>query len=245
VSGDFPYLDETEFFPFPSPDQATHEGIVGVGGNLSPGMLLSAYSQGIFPWFSRRDPILWWSPDPRCILLPHEFHLSRSMKKLLAKRPFEVTIDSRFADIIGHCSRVPRKGQLGTWITEDMIHAYVKLHELGYAHSFEVWRRSELVGGLYGVSLGSAFFGESMFSTESNASKTAVAALVAFTGARAVSIIDCQNPTPHLASLGARTVPRSRYLKLLKTALKSPTLRGSWTPTTQADPLSVFLPRRR
>jgi len=159
---DFPYLTEDMVFPFPSPSSADEQGVVCSGGNLSPGLLLSAYRQGIFPWFNDDDPILWWSPDPRFVLFPDELHVSQTMRKLLRKQKYELALDRDFPAVIRACSSSPRSGQNGTWITEDMTQAYIELHRLGYAHSVEARRDGELVGGLYGVALGSLFCGESM-----------------------------------------------------------------------------------
>ncbi|WP_455381893.1 leucyl/phenylalanyl-tRNA--protein transferase [Salinispira pacifica] len=224
----FPYLGEHERFQFPSPDQATGEGILGVGGNLSPGMLLSAYSQGVFPWFSPGDPILWWCPDPRFVLFPDKLHISRSMRRVLRRREFSVSFDRMFRRVIEACSATPRPGQRGTWITDEMIESYSKLHELGYAHSVEVSLNGELVGGLYGVSLGSCLFGESMFARVSNASKVGFVYLVQVLKQQGFSLIDSQVHTDHLESLGAEDIPRERYLSLLAAALEAPTRRGNW-----------------
>jgi len=224
----FPYLKEDETFQFPSPLTATREGIVAMGGNLSPGMLLSAYAQGIFPWYSEDSPILWWSPDPRFVLFPEELHVPQSLEKILRKGIFTFTLDSRFLDVITACSRTPRPNQDGTWITDEMIDAYAELHRLGYAHSLEVYKEKNLVGGLYGVSLGSAFFGESMFSWEPNASKAGLVVLVRFLNRKGFRLIDSQVYTNHLARFGARNIPRLQYLTFLREVLKNPTYKGSW-----------------
>ncbi|MCX7787152.1 MAG: leucyl/phenylalanyl-tRNA--protein transferase [Spirochaetes bacterium] len=224
----FPYLTEDEAFQFPSPLTATKEGIVAMGGNLSPGMLISAYSQGIFPWYSEDSPILWWSPDPRFVLFPEELHVPQSLEKVFRKGIFTFTWDTRFLDVITACSRTPRPNQDGTWITDEMIDAYTELYRLGYAHSLEVYKGGELVGGLYGVSLGSAFFGESMFSWEPNASKSGLVVLVRFLNRKGFRLIDSQVYTQHLARFGARNISRLQYLTLLREALKKPTLKGSW-----------------
>ncbi|MFH2113227.1 MAG: leucyl/phenylalanyl-tRNA--protein transferase, partial [Spirochaetota bacterium] len=155
----FPWLEEGDYFSFPLLDDASPEGVLCSGGNLSPGMLLSAYRQGVFPWFNENDPIIWWSPDPRFVLLPEELHVSATMRKLIRKNRFHLTLDKAFDGVIDHCSGVPRHGQRGTWITSDMIEAYRRMHALGYAHSAEVWLGDRLVGGLYGLSIGCAFFG--------------------------------------------------------------------------------------
>lgn len=228
MKADFPYLDEYTRFQFPPADKATEHGIVGVGGNLSPGMLLSAYSQGIFPWYSENEPLLWWNPDPRFILYPDQLHVSRRLGRLLKTGPFDYSFDTSFRDVIEACSRIPRPGQEGTWITPDMIDAYTELHTLGYAHSMEVYAGGELVGGLYGISLGRCFFGESMFSTRSGASKAALVRLVGVLKPRGFVLIDCQVRTDHLAAMGAKDVPRSEFLSLLSEGLAAETHRGSW-----------------
>ncbi|MBN2050974.1 MAG: leucyl/phenylalanyl-tRNA--protein transferase [Spirochaetales bacterium] len=225
---DFPYLEAHQELSFPSAEDATAEGIVAAGGNLSPGMILSAYRQGIFPWFSEDDPILWWSPDPRCVLFTGKLHVSRSMSRVLRHRVFRFTLDQYFSGVIRSCASVPRPGQRGTWITGDMIEAYTKLYELGYAHSIEVWQDTTLVGGLYGLSLGGMFFGESMFSRATNASKAAFIVLARLLEAEGFDCLDCQLPTSHLASLGAEVIPRKEYLAFLKGSLNRKNITGSW-----------------
>jgi len=225
----FPYLDENNTFQFPTPDSATPEGIVAVGGNLSPGMLLSAYNQGIFPWYSDGDPIIWWSPDPRCVIFTDELHVSKSMKKLLRRGQFSITLDRRFRDVITACKKIPRRGQNGTWITDAMLEAYSILHDLGYAHSVEVLDDGWLAGGMYGVSLGSFFFGESMFSLIPNASKAAIIRLNNIIKKMGFLMIDCQIFSLHLRTLGARMIPRNEFLRLLEDGLKSETHRGNWS----------------
>ncbi len=230
MSAGFPYLSEDTWFPFPSPEEATPEGIVASGGNLSPGMLLSAYRQGIFPWFADEDPILWWSPDPRCVLTTDRLHVSRSMSRILRKEQFRITFDASFPEVVSACAEAPRPGQNGTWITEEMQDAYVRLHRLGFAHSVEAWHEGTLAGGLYGLSLGRCFFGESMFSREPNASKAAFIALVTTLRDREFRLIDCQVANPHLLSLGAEEIPRRDFLDLLRRELdRGPTLRGDWS----------------
>jgi leucyl/phenylalanyl-tRNA--protein transferase len=224
----FPFLSEDERFLFPHPDKATPEGILAVGGNLSPGMLLSAYGQGVFPWFSENEPVLWWSPDPRFVLFPRELRVSESMKKVIRKGLFTYGIDTRFRDVVTACSRTPRPGQNGTWITEGMIEGYSRLHELGYAHSVEVYSGCELVGGLYGVSLGRVFFGESMFTWKPNASKAAFLLFGLALGSLGFDIIDSQVSTAHMESMGGRYVSRKEYLGILKNSLEKDTLKGDW-----------------
>ncbi len=224
----FPYLGPDKRLTFPSPDSAEEHGIVCSGANLSPGVLLSAYSQGIFPWFSDDEPILWWSPDPRFVLYPENLHVTGTMRRIIKKKQFELALDQDFEAVIHACSSTPRKGQNGTWITEDMIEAYCELHRLGYAHSAEARLDGELVGGLYGVSLGSVFFGESMFSHVSDASKAVFIPLVQRLEREGFTLIDSQVYTDHLAGLGAVNIPRKTYLATLKKALRAPTRLGNW-----------------
>jgi leucyl/phenylalanyl-tRNA--protein transferase len=235
---EFPWLEYDQYFPFP-PEETWEDDIVGVGGNLSPGLLISAYSQGVFPWFNEGEDILWWSLDPRFVLYPENLRISRSMKKVLKSGKFRVTLDCAFKDVMTGCGKVPRKDQDGTWISGDMLKAYSTLHELGFAHSVEVWEDESLVGGLYGVSLGRAFFGESMFAIKANASKTGFIALSSFLEEKGFSFIDCQQHTEHLGSLGACDVPRSRFLKELRMALKEGTIRGNWSVLFPGFPVST------
>lgn len=215
---------------FPHPELADPNGILAVGGDLSPERLLLAYEWGIFPWFNPNEPILWWSPDPRFVLFPDELRISKSMRPYFNQRKFEVTFDKEFERVIRACQQIKRDKQLGgTWITEDMVQAYCKLHELGYAHSVEVWQEGELVGGLYGISLGKVFFGESMFTTVSNASKFGFISLVRQLKAWDFKLIDCQQKTRHLASLGARSVDRALFLEYLERNAMEETLVGKWT----------------
>ena len=214
---------------FPNPELANEDGLLAVGGDLTPEYLIAAYSNGIFPWFNEEHPILWWSPDPRLVLFPNEFKLSKSLSKTIKSGTFSYKTDHDFATVIKSCSLQPRKGQDGTWITNEMTEAYIKLHEIGIAHSFEVYKNNELCGGLYGVSLGKAFFGESMFHLVTDASKVALYNLVQWCLKNKFQFIDCQQPTEHLKSLGAREIPRSEFLLLLKQALKSKTIEGKWT----------------
>jgi leucyl/phenylalanyl-tRNA---protein transferase len=212
---------------FPPIENATKEGIVAIGGYLTTERLLLAYKSGIFPWFSDEDPIIWWSPDPRFVLFPDKIIISKSMKKILKKEIFKITIDTAFSDVIKMCREVRLKKE-GTWITEDMISSYTKLHELGFAHSAEAWLDGKLAGGLYGLSLGSCFFGESMFSSIDNASKSAFITLVEKLKAKNFTLIDCQVYTKHLESLGAENISRNEFLHLLEDGLKKETLTGSW-----------------
>lgn len=186
---------------------AEPNGLLAVGGALTPEWLIHAYRRGVFPWYSAEQPILWWAPDPRAILLPQEFRISRSLARSIRKRGFEMRMNTAFAEVVEACAG-PRRGLPGTWITPQMHAAYVLLHRRGLAHSIETWREGRLVGGLYGVALGRVFFGESMFARESDASKVALARLVSECLDRNVPLIDCQMPSPHLASLGSRSIPR-------------------------------------
>lgn len=205
---------------FPPVDQALKnpDGLLAAGGDLSAERILTAYRQGIFPWFNPDEPILWWSPDPRCVLFPDQLHVSRSLRKALRKQAFRVTFDTAFEDVIKACA-APRAYASGTWISPDMQHAYCRLHWLGHAHSVEVWQGDELVGGLYGLALGGAFFGESMFSTRSNSSKIGFVYLVEHLQKWGYALIDCQVYSDHLASLGALEIPRQRFIERLQAAL--------------------------
>lgn len=203
---------------FPPLEHAEAGGLLAVGGDLSPRRLLLAYSMGIFPWFNADDPILWWSPDPRCILELSTFYLNRSLSKELRRGRYELTFDQAFSEVIRACAQTPRKEGPGTWITGEMLKAYELLHGLGYAHSVEAWFEGRLVGGLYGVALGGCFFGESMFHCMSNASKVAFATLVSHLTMLGYQLIDCQQSSRHLQSMGAREVPRAEFLRLLKNA---------------------------
>jgi len=203
--------------PFPAVDSALRSpnGLLAAGGDLSPARLLEAYRHGIFPWFSAGEPVLWWSPDPRMALIPSEFKVSRSFDKVLRNATYEVRTDTAFEQVMRACA-APRDGHHGTWISEDMIAAYCALHRLGYAHSVETWLDGELAGGLYGVSIGRMFYGESMFSKASNTSKIALAHLARQLDRWQFGMIDCQMNTPHLASLGAREIPRSEFIARLQ-----------------------------
>jgi leucyl/phenylalanyl-tRNA---protein transferase len=218
----------SEALDFPHPRSASPQGLLAVGGDLRLERLLSAYGQGIFPWFSEGEPILWWSPDPRLVLFPHEFKISKSLKKVIKRSLFHVTMDGAFDQVITACAQTRVAQAEPTWIVGDMIDAYCRLHEAGYAHSVEAWQEGVLVGGLYGVCLGKCFFGESMFATVSNASKVAFARLVAFLRSHAFQMIDCQVTTGHLIRLGAREIPRERFLTRLQASLQEPTLKGKW-----------------
>jgi leucyl/phenylalanyl-tRNA--protein transferase len=232
-----PVYQLTEDLIFPSPFLASREGLLAIGGDLSPNRLLLAYSNGIFPWYSEDEPILWWSPDPRLVLYPDELKVSRSLKRIIRQNVFEISMDCAFREVITECARVRLENQQGTWIVEDMLEAYCRLHESGFAHSVEAWHDNQLAGGLYGVSLGRCFFGESMFTRVTNASKVALVALVEHLKPLDLAFIDCQITTGHLTRFGAREISRSRYLDELDAALNAPTLKGKWS--LQADLLEI------
>jgi len=212
---------------FPDPELA-EDGLLAIGGDLGTPRLLLAYRKGIFPWYGEGDPLLWWSPPQRALLRPGHLHLSARTRRQLRQRPFEIRCDSAFEAVIGHCSRVPRPGQDGTWITREMRRAYVALHHAGHAHSVEAWRDGELRGGLYGVSMGGAFFGESMFSLEAEASRAALAALDARLAAWGFTMLDGQLPHEGLAAYGFKALPRALFLEELAEALQLAGQPGSW-----------------
>jgi len=213
---------------FPSPRLASADGLLAVGGDLTPERLLLAYRLGIFPWYSDGDPILWWSPDPRLVMFPKELKVSKSLKKIIKQNRFHVTVDNAFEQVIRSCAHVRLMKHEGTWITDDMIEAYAKLYEAGFAHSVETWYEEKLVGGLYGLSLGKCFFGESMFSCISNASKVAFVKLAEYLQKLSFDMIDCQVATDHLLRFGAREIPRDRFLNQLEISLKTPARKGRW-----------------
>jgi leucyl/phenylalanyl-tRNA--protein transferase len=215
-------------YQFPDPRTADHDGLLAAGGDLSIESLVTAYSQGIFPWFDQNSPILWWSPNPRLVLFPEKFRLTASLKQRIRSGIYTVMTDYDFEGVIRQCAVIKRNGQDGTWITENMIKAYIDLHHAGLAHSFETYHQGELVGGLYGVSLGSTFFGESMFFRMRDASKVALCCLVEWAIKHEFAFIDAQQSTSHLKSLGAKEIARDDFLKLLKESLKFPTIKGRW-----------------
>jgi leucyl/phenylalanyl-tRNA--protein transferase len=212
---------------FPPVNLAERSGILAVGGDLSPERLIEAYRRGIFPWYSEGDPIIWWSPDPRFVLFPAETYISKTMRQVLRRKVFEVSFDRDFRAVMRGCQG-PRKREKGTWITEEMMEAYIRLHESGIAHSIETWQNGELMGGLYGISLGRCFFGESMFTRVSNASKAAFITLSMRLRELGFVIIDCQVYTSHLESLGARHITRDEYIAILEEGLMYETIQGSW-----------------
>jgi leucyl/phenylalanyl-tRNA---protein transferase len=200
---------------FPHPESADSEGIIAIGGDLSPKRLLLAYSMGIFPWYNDEEPILWWSPDPRMVLFPNDLKIAKSMRPYFNQEKFKVTYNIDFQQVMKNCMQANREGQYGTWINLDMINAYTQLHRLGYAHSVEVWQEGDLVGGLYGIAIGRVFFGESMFTKVSNASKFGFISLVKKLKDLGFWLIDCQQETRHLGSLGARPIPRADFCDIL------------------------------
>lgn len=223
-----PWLEENT--PFPPIDLALQEpnGLLAAGGRLTSRRLLEAYRQGIFPWFSDDQPVLWWSPDPRMVMFPEEVRISRSLRKTLCKGDFQVKLDTAFQQVIAACAQTPRPGQDGTWITREIQEAYSVLHKLGYAHSVETWIGGNLVGGLYGVALGRMFYGESMFSLLTDSSKIAFAHLVRYLQQEGFGMIDCQMKTEHLASFGAREIPRLQFLDRLMELAAHPGKPGVW-----------------
>jgi len=219
-------LDDELVFP---PVHLAEDGLLAVGGDLRPERLLIAYSQGIFPWYGEGLPILWHSPDPRMVLVPDELVVQRSLRKAIRRQPYTLRMDTAFGEVLRGCAGAPRPGQDGTWLIPEMIEAYEVLHAKGFAHSIEAWDGDALVGGLYGVGLGAAFFGESMFAHAPDASKIAFAAGVAQLRAWETTLVDCQVHTSHLERFGARELPRLEYLRLLGEALDAPTRRGRWS----------------
>ncbi|MFO0554530.1 MAG: leucyl/phenylalanyl-tRNA--protein transferase [Polyangiaceae bacterium] len=230
---------------FPPPEMADENGLLAIGGDLRPERLLLGYENGIFPWYSDGLPILWHSPDPRYVLLASRLHVGRSLEKQLRREIYEVRLDERFHDVLVKCGATPRPGQKGTWITQEMIAAYETLHELGFAHSAEAYLDGELVGGLYGVSLGGVFFGESMFADAPDASKVAFVTLVRHLERLGIDLVDCQVHTTHLERFGAENWPRARFLAELSRRLQRPTWRGRWSLGVQVGPPRVVSPPER
>lgn len=225
-----PFFRLSKEIEFPPAWLARSDGLLCVGGDLSPARLLLAYENGIFPWFSENEPILWWSPDPRLVLFPDKINISRSLNRKIKKNLFTVRVNTAFEQTIDACA-MPRKDE-GTWLVEDMIEAYTHLHKLGYAHSIETWRQDTLVGGLYGIGMGGAFFGESMFSLESDASKIALVMLAKYLKKNHFDLIDCQVQTPHLMRMGATDIPRNDFLDRLKHSVKRKDVQHLWHPGT-------------
>lgn len=228
---DFPWLGVNDRFEFPDPEE-TQGTVVAVGGNLSPGMLVSAYTQGIFPWFNEDDPLYWQSPDPRFVIMPETYHVPSRLAREIKKGPYEIKVDTDFHRVIHYCSAVSRPGQDGTWITDDMIDAYVELHREGLAHSVEAWNGNELVGGLYGVLVGAVFFGESMFTRANDAAKIAFVTFASrFFGTMGGRLIDSQVYTDNMARFGGVNISRSAYLRKLEDFVSNPVAgRGLWRP---------------
>ncbi|MFT4771492.1 MAG: leucyl/phenylalanyl-tRNA--protein transferase [Cryomorphaceae bacterium] len=220
---------DPEYLIFPDPEDASEDGLLAVGGLLREDWVLKAYELGIFPWFNECDPILWWSVDPRSVLFFDSLRVQKSMRPYLNSDKYIFTLDTAFEEVMKSCANAPGRGKSHTWISEEMMDVYTSLHRMGVAHSAEVWHDGNLVGGLYGLSLGRAFFGESMFSNENNMSKLAFIRLCGFLEKRNFDFVDCQVPTAHLEGLGARNIPRTEYLQLLKKALEAPNTSGKWS----------------
>ncbi len=213
---------------FPKADLADESGLLAIGGKLDVDWVLEAYSCGIFPWFNENDPIMWWSPNPRSVIVPGNLKIRKSMKSYFRSGRFHLKIDKDFEQVIDNCQNIARRGQDGTWITQDMKDVYIELHNLGFAHSFETWEEGKLVGGLYGISLGKIFFGESMFSSVSNASKYALLSLSMILELNNFRLLDCQIPNPHLDNMGCVEMSRDDYLALIKQNNKDDTIVGNW-----------------
>lgn len=230
------WLDPDPESPFPPLEQALTDpnGLLAVGGDLTPARLIKAYKHGIFPWYNPGEPILWWSPDPRCVLYPQQLKISRSLRKTLNKHAFEIRFDTAFSDVMQACAQ-PREKQAGTWITKEMLKAYVNMHELGFGHSVECWQNNQLVGGLYGLAIGRVFFGESMFSQVPDASKVALVYLSQWLIRNDYALIDSQVHTPHLESMGAQLIPRTEYAKLIKTLTLNGPQPGKWPTPDDID----------
>ncbi len=228
------YRLDDESLAFPPPSEAEEGGLLAIGGDFRTERMIVAYSMGIFPWSEYGGKPLWYSPDPRLVLTPSALHVGRSLRKILRRGDYEVTLDQAFPEVLERCRSAPRPGQDGTWITSAYMDAYLHLHTLGLAHSAEAWRDGELVGGLYGMSLGGAFFGESMFARAPNASKVAFVTLVRQLEAWGITLIDCQVETEHLSRFGAEEWPRARFLDALASAIAAPTRAGRWQLTADA-----------
>jgi len=219
----------TEELTFPHPKYASPEGLLAAGGDLSPQRILFAYENGIFPWYNEGEPILWWSPNPRFVLYPSEIKVSKSMRQVFRKKNFQISFDAAFDEVIEVCGTIPREGQNGTWLTKEMKAAYIHLHHLGFAHSVEIWQERKLVGGLYGLSLGSCFFGESMFAKTSNSSKIALIVLAKTLEEKGFGMIDCQSETKHLRTMGAKFIDQADFLSYLEANQQRKTISGNWS----------------
>ncbi len=227
-SGSMPIFQLSDKASFPPPHFSEGDGLLAVGGDLSQERLLKAYYMGIFPWYSDPDPILWWSPDPRLVLFPSELKVSRRLRRTIRSGLYRITMDTAFEQVIKTCAEIPRRYEKGTWITPEMVAAYCRLHTAGFAHSVEAWSEGRLAGGLYGVAIGRCFFGESMFSKQSNASKVTFVELVEYLRKKKYRLIDCQVTTAHLKKFGAREIPRTEFLSVLKKFREKPSQRGKW-----------------
>ncbi len=223
------YMLSNSSIEFPQPHLARDDGLICVGGDLTYQRLINAYQNGIFPWFSEGEPILWWSPDPRLVLYPDKIYISKSLNKRIRKSYFHVTMDRAFEDVIVACSKYRGEKRKSTWLVDEMVEAYINLHSLGYAHSVEIWRDGELAGGLYGVSLGRIFFGESMFSYIKDSSKVALVALCSHLEHHNFDLIDCQVTSAHLLSMGAEEISRELFLKQISTSIKKKSIIGRWS----------------
>ena len=223
-----PWIESADAFPPLERALGEPNGLLCAGGDLSPQRLLLAYRLGIFPWYSAGEPILWWRPDPRMVLIPSQFKISRSLRRTLRADSYRIRLDSNFPEVIHACANTPRNSQAGTWITAEMQAAYGQLYELGFAHSVEIYMDDKMVGGLYGLAIGKMFYGESMFSHITDASKLALAHLTRFLAAQGFGLIDCQMSTSHLASLGAREIPRSEFITQLRELTAIPPLQSRW-----------------
>lgn len=223
-----PLFRLSENIEFPPAWLARNDGLLCIGGDLSIPRLLLAYERGIFPWFSKDEPILWWSPDPRLVLFPDRINISRSLQKTIRKKAFQITLNTDFKNVIHSCARSRTENDEGTWLVNDMIEAYLDLHKAGFAHSIEIWKNHELVGGLYGVCLGGSFFGESMFSCERDASKVALVALTKYVSEYQFDLIDCQITTDHLLKMGAVEIPRNKFLSIINKSIKRGEVDNIW-----------------
>ena len=223
-----PLFQLSQDIHFPPPELAEPDGLLAIGGDLSPARLLAAYRLGIFPWFSDNEPILWWSPAPRLVLLPEKFHLPKRLARTIRKQIFTVTADTSFKQVITSCAELRKESEAGTWITDDMREAYIRLHELGFAHSIECWYEDHLAGGLYGVSLDRIFFGESMFCRRTDASKVALATLIQNTETLNIRAIDCQMTTAHLQRFGAEECSRDQFMEILEQFIQTITPQKRW-----------------